>query len=197
MPESLHAVATQVAPDATHTCVAPTSRAVDELPPCDLLVGWSLGAWRVLDAAARGTTLPERVVLLAPFVAFAADYQLGGRSSVTQVRFLHRWVKRDPIAALKDFHARIGLGAGPASPPYAVEDLLEGLDQLARDASPSMRQFAAAGLRLGWTAVVGRADPLLDAEVIAKTLPGTIIAPNAGHDAGSLVAAVRSSFHAV
>jgi hypothetical protein len=150
-----------------------------------------------LEAAAGGVPLPNRVILLAPFVAFGSEYQLGGRCSVTQVRFLHRWMQREPLAALKDFHARAGLGPAPDTLPYAIEDLLEGLQRLAEDATPTMRQFAAAGLPAGWTAVVGGRDPLLDPEAVARTIPGTTIVQDAGHDPASLVTAIQNAFHAV
>jgi len=187
----------QFAPAATHTCFAPTPRTLEQLPPADLLVAWSLGAWRVLEAASRGVPLPRRVILLAPFVAFASEYQLGGRCSATQVRFLSRWVQRDPLAALKDFHFRADLGPPPSALPYEAADLLEGLERLGEDAPPEMRRFAAAGLPSGWTAIVGANDPLLDAPVVCASLPGTTIAPNARHGVAALLAAIQTPIHAL
>jgi hypothetical protein len=196
-PEAVLAAAAQCLPGATHSAVAPTARALDNIPACDLLVGWSLGAWRILEAAAHARPLPSRVILLAPFLAFGAEYGAGGRCSVTQVRSLQRWIKRDTLAALKDFSLRAGLGDGPSALPYALEDLQEGLDRLAGDATPELRRFAANGLPSGWTAVVGARDPLLDAGLVAKTLPGARIDTAAAHDLSTLITVLRNLVHEI
>jgi len=52
------------------------------------VIAWSLGALRMMDAGAKGRLFKGRVVLLAPFLAFCAEHQLGGRCSQANVRWL-------------------------------------------------------------------------------------------------------------
>jgi hypothetical protein len=181
----------------------------------DLTIAWSLGAWRVLEAVSRGVEFPGMVLLLAPFVAFPSESQLGGKCSATQVKFLRRWLQREPLAALADFHQRAGLPeplirpSATLSPsdgerdgvrgdpntealPYAMSDLLEGLDRLAEDASPALREFAARGLPRNWQALIGDDDPLLDAETVRRSLPGCVRVRDAGHAIADLLRASQA-----
>jgi hypothetical protein len=189
-PDSLRPLAEKLAPGARHTFLPPISGAVQAVLGQDCVVGWSLGAWRVMEAAARGVALPEKVILLAPFVAFCSEYNLGGRCSVTQVRYLRRWIERDSGAALADFFSRAKLGPAPLLLPCGKDDLFEGLDRLAEDASPVLRHFASQGLPRGWEAIVGDCDPLLDGVAVARSLPGCRIAAGAGHRPEELLAAL-------
>jgi hypothetical protein len=177
-PEALQAAATAALPGAKHVFRAPRADAVDLLAGCDLLVGWSLGAWRILEAASRGMRFEGQVILLAPFIAFCSEYQLGGRCSLTQVKWLRRWLQRDPEAALKDFYSRAGLDGGL---PYDADHLLEGLDRLAEDATADLRSFASAGLPSNWSAFVGDRDPLLDAATTCRVIKGCNVALGARH----------------
>jgi hypothetical protein len=180
----MRAAVTNVLPNAEHHFRAPAPGALDQLDACELLVGWSLGAWRILDAAARGRRFDCRVLLLAPFTAFCSEHNLGGRCSLTQVRWLRRWLQRDPEAALKDFYARAGL---EATMPYAADHLVEGLDRLAEDASPALKAFGLAGLPSNWFAVVGERDPVLDAAAICQVVKGCRTVPGARHRFEDLV----------
>lgn len=196
-PDACRPVATQFAPAATHAFLPPLPDAPSTTAGSDWTIGWSLGAWRILDDAARGRVFPGRVLLLAPFLAFCSEFHLGGRCSVTQVRYLKRWVQRDPLAALRDFRFRAELGPGPDALPYAADALLDGLDRLAEDATPALRAFASRGLPPNWTAVVGARDPLLDASALCRALPGCQVAPEARHDLAPLLQFLGDPFHAV
>jgi hypothetical protein len=210
-PESLRPVAERFFAGSQHTFVAPTARCVRPDASADLTVAWSLGAWRVLDAASRGVEIPGMVLLLAPFVAFPAESSLGGKCSGTQVKFLRRWLQREPLAALADFQQRAGLtnsaaggapvqfetrlaGKADGAPvlPYAMPDLLEGLDRLAEDASPGLREFAARGLPRNWQALIGDDDALLEAEAVRRSLPGCVRLRGVGHAIGDLLQAAES-----
>ena len=158
----------------------------------DLLVAWSLGAWRVIEAASRGVEFPGMVLLLAPFVAFPSESKLGGKCSITQVKFLRRWVERDTLAALGDFYQRVRMMNAPTEMPYALPELLEGLDRLAEDASPALREFAARGLPRNWQALIGDDDPLLDAETVCRSLPGCVRVRGVGHAIAELLAASQA-----
>lgn len=223
VPEILRPVAEKYFAQSQHTFLAPTAQVVEAITqpltrPAgtpDVLVAWSLGAWRVLEAASRGVEFPGMVLLLAPFVAFPSESRLGGKCSATQVKFLRRWLQRDPLAALADFHQRAGLIDGsaglqpafdertskaghrpallPAAElPYAMPDLLEGLDRLAEDASPALREFAARGLPRNWQSLIGDDDPLLAAETVRRSLPGCVRLRGAGHAIADLLQASQA-----
>lgn len=196
-PTSLRPVASQCFPGANHVFLPPVQAAVQAARNSDLLVGWSFGAWRLLQAGAEGVTYPGRVCLLSPFVAFCADYGLGGRSSVSHVRWLARWIRRDASAALTDFRQRAGLSADSTEMPYALTDLLEGLVRLAEDAPRELRQFAREELPGNWAALVGEQDPLLDASMIASSIRGCEVVPTATHSPETFAArliGVRDAF---
>lgn len=188
-PESLRPAAAGFLPGAELVCLPPVGAAAEKAAQSDWVIGWSLGAWCVLAAAARGVQFTGRVVLLAPFTAFCSEQGLGGRCSRTQVRWLRRWLERQPMKALADFYPRAGLGRCPATLPYATEDLLQGLEWLEADASPEMRQFSARGLPQNWRAWIGDSDPLLDAAAVARVLPGCRVVPGAGHGFQALLTA--------
>lgn len=191
-PESLRPLAEGYFPESRHAFAAPTDICVDPQVDADLTIAWSLGAWRVLEAASRGMHVSGMVLLLAPFVAFPSESQLGGKCSATQVKFLRRWLQRDPLAALADFYQRAGLDAPPKEVPYPVVDLLAGLDRLAEDASPSLREFAARGLPRNWQALIGDEDPLLDAETVRRSLPGCVRLRGVGHAIADLLRASQT-----
>lgn len=181
-PTSLRPVASQCFPGADHLFLPPLRAAVQAARNSDLLVGWSFGAWRLLQAGAEGVTFPGQVCLLSPFVAFCSDYCLGGRSSISQVRWLARWIRRDASAALTDFRQRAGLSAtDKAKMPYALPDLLEGLDRLAEDAPAELRRFARERLPDNWAAMVGEHDPLLDARSVGPSIRNCEVIPAATH----------------
>ena len=76
--------------------------------------------------------------------------------------------------------------------PYALPDLLEGLDRLAEDASPALREFAARGLPRNWQAFIGDDDSLLDAEMVRRSLPGCVRVRGAGHAIADLLRASQA-----
>lgn len=198
-PESIRPQAERYFAGGEHSFHAPTAKVFDDramFQNSDVIVGWSLGAWRILEAASRGVEFPGMVLLFAPFVAFPAEAGLGGKCQTTQVKFLRRWLQREPQAALADFCKRAELPVTPASAeaplPYTLPDLLEGLDRLSEDASPSLREFAARGLPRNWQAFVGDNDPLLDAESVRRSLPGCVRLRNVGHAIADLLAASQA-----
>ena len=190
-PETMRTATALLPPGAQCRFVPPINGCAEDASNCDLVVGWSFGAWKILAAAASGVVFRGHVVLLAPFISFCSDFGLGGRCSQAQVLWLHRWLKRDPKAALTDFYMRAELGPSPAGLPYDRESLLEELEHMAGDASAELRAFAARGLPGGWRAVIGASDRLLDGAAICRALPGCALAADAGHNLESLVAAMK------
>lgn len=190
-PESLSPSARHFAPDAEHLFFPPTPDFLQEVGASDILIAWSLGALRVLDGATAGWQFPGQVILLAPFIAFCAEHGCGGKCSLTQVRYLKRWVVRDPKAAVADFYTRAGLGTLTSRVTLPVPLLLEGLDRLALDAPSGLRCFAAQGLPANWQAWVGDADPLLEASGVLNTLKSCLLLPGAGHSIVDLLGQLR------
>jgi len=215
-PESLRPIASTYFPGSEHTFHTPTSITASRASAgADVTIAWSLGAWHVIDAASRGVALPGMVLLLAPFVAFPSESHLGGKCSATQVKFLRRWLQREPLGAIADFYRRAGLSqpltqpaatvsppdggrdeaggeSGKAELPYALPALLEGLDRLAEDAPPALREFAARGIPRNWQAFVGDNDPLLDGAAVCRALPGCTLLRGAGHDIADLLRASQA-----
>jgi hypothetical protein len=191
-PESLRPAANDYFPGSEHTFLAPTASVTDAIGSPDVTIAWSLGAWRLLEAASRSAKFGGMVLLLAPFVAFPSESQLGGKCSATQARFLRRWLQREPLAALADFHQRAGLGTPPTELPYPADDLLEGLDRLAEDASPQLREFASRGLQPNWQALIGDSDTLLDGRAVCEALQGCTLVRGAGHSIADLLRASQA-----
>ncbi len=192
-PEMLRPLGRAHSPEAELVLLAPTAAAAETAAGAEIVVAWSFGAFRVLEAAARGLVFTGRVYLLAPFTAFAAEHGQGGRCALAQLRWLKRWLGRDANDALRDFYSRAGIG-GPAEPdPAFVTQWEADLDTLMRDPGPAIRARFAAGLPENFHAAIGGRDPLLDAGVIASLLPGTRIVPEAGHECAPLLAALKGT----
>ncbi len=171
--------------------LAPTRENVAALAGARRVVGYSLGAFLLLEASARGEFFCEDVSLCAPFLAFPREAGAGGRVSATQVKFLRRWLKKDAPAALADFYARAGLlFPPPASLPYCIEDLDAGLEILAAAGLGDV----PAGAR-SWKVFLGEDDALIDARAVAATFPENPVrlVSSATHDLRSLLGAVASA----
>jgi len=183
-PAELRPHAEAHAPAARHVLLAPVAGAAEAAADCDVVVAWSLGARRFLELAARGgRPFPARVLLLAPFTSFCSEDGACGKASRTQVRWLRRQLRQDPLAALADFRSRAGLPPTPLPDelPYALDLMEEGLDRLEEPAPAGLIVFARQGLPEGWEAYVGDRDPLLKAEGVADALKGCAIVEGAGH----------------
>ena len=82
--------------------LAPTRENIASLAGAQRVVGYSLGAFLLLEAAARGEFSCADVSLFAPFLAFPREAGAGGKISATQVKFLRRWAGKNPAAALAE-----------------------------------------------------------------------------------------------
>lgn len=160
-----------------------------ETPEGATLGGWSLGARLLLDALAAGR-IPagRRLILVCPFLAFPAEAGQGGRVSATQVKFLRRWLSKDPAAALADFRRRAGIRENDAeSPPYSMEELEDGLRVL--ETPVAVPPPALTGDK---TLFAGADDPLLDSGKLASLLPGLRVVAGTGHDLSDFVKSIRA-----
>lgn len=189
-PEHFAAVLRAARPDARVTVYPPTEDNLARLlrEPAEELAGWSLGAHLLLRAEAAGKISPgRRVTLVTPFAAFPAEAGVGGRVELTKVKFLRRRLRRDPLAALNDFHARAGLAAASKPElPYSLAELEHGLDLLEITAAVTRGSTPTSACRL----LLGGRDLLLDPEASARTFPEAKVVPEAGHDARDFLAAL-------
>lgn len=171
--------------------LAPTRENVASLARAQRVVGYSLGAFLLLEAAARGEFSCANVSLFAPFLAFPREAGAGGKVAATQVKFLRRWLRKNPAAALADFYARAELSFPPPASdalPYCAEDLDAGLEILATAKLDGVPANARS-----WKIFLGENDALLDANTVAATFrenPVRIV-PAGTHDLQTLWATVR------
>lgn len=185
-PEWLRKEAARAFPSGEHTAVAPTRDAVDRIKwhDFDRAGGYSLGAFLLLKNAER---IPRPALLAAPFFAWVYEAELGGRIRRAQIRYLERWLTREPCAALHDFYQRAGLGLErPDRLPYPLDDLKWGLQQLREEQAPPR-------LPGNWRGIIGAADPLLDAGVILTSEPRLEVVEGGHHPAALLKAAVEAN----
>lgn len=185
-----HALVSSAWPGATHTVVAANAGALDELErlaggePFDLLGGYSLGSHLLLDDRERAGKLAREVVLLAPIFAFVREEGLGGVGARTHVRYLRRWLRIDPLAALRDFYLRAGLDVTPPAEPD-LQMLDWGLELLERG---RIEPPAPAG----WRLFCGEVDDLVSAERLQSVCPGVVRVPGSGHHPGGLARAAAA-----
>lgn len=146
------------------TCI-PTIKASD----FDHVVGYSLGSLLVLNSIEqfRGQT---HITLLAPIFAFRQEAHMGSRVTTTQLKYMQRWLKREPLAAIHDFYRRAKLGIAPTYElPYPIDDLAWGLGIL-------LNMQVSLAATQGCTCVIGKDDPLLDSDYynnVQSQLPDT------------------------
>ncbi len=164
-------------PGEKHVWKVPSPRALKDWQAFDLFLGYSLGANLILRAG-----LGSQASLLAPFLDFKEEAGLGGRISLTQLRYVRRWLRRDPVGALNDFFDRAGLSIQLSDLPYSDEDLHWGLDILTAD-------WEAA--EVGESQVVlGKVDPLLNATSVAEFFTDATVLEEVGHDLNGLLQGV-------
>lgn len=169
-------------PEATHVVVPPSEDALSRLEAeggFAVVGGYSLGAHLLLAQAARASALAAQVVLLAPIFGFAREDGLGGLSGRTHVRYLRRWLRVDPAAALRDFYLRAGLDI-----PIENEPETDGLDWGLEVLERSRVEPPAPE---GWQLYCGDVDDLLDAATLRAMSPGLVTVPGAGHHPGELL----------
>lgn len=181
--EEMQAIAVSHSSNAEHLIYPPVMGAAENLIDCDFIVGWSLGAHLILEAASRGVKLPSKTLLIAPFTSFCAEHGRCGKVSEVQVRWLDRWLKTNPHEALSDFRKRAGLAPLiTSSEPYELKNLSQGLEILAQPAGLSMISFCRQGLPIGWEAYVGADDYLLNGDGVCQAIVGCQIIEGLGHN---------------
>lgn len=191
--ELLHRELTNGAQHTTQTTAQRTTLASAQP---QIIAGYSTGAFLLLREIERFAPLlapNSRILLFAPFVDFRAESGLGGRIVATRLKLLLRRLRSDPLAAIADFYTQSGIALSPpATLPYALPDLLWGIEQLAQTVVPpqALAQLRNGEPPLSISAWIGASDALLDAQTIATHFaPGVCrITDNASHDLASMLA---------
>ncbi len=195
-PDDLQARVVAAFPTLNHEVVLPGRIEPSWPRRFSVVVGWSWGAFRLLEWAigqsdeflATPRADSPRVLLIAPFTAFCSEAGQGGRCARTQVKWLRRWLKRDPAGALVDFYERAGLtqgggkgswvAPGPHSPHLAFwEQELETMESARLGSPGDFFPLAPKGIQ-SW---IGLEDSLFDASLIASNL-GAHPVPGASHN---------------
>lgn len=166
-------------PEYEHSAITPDAGAVASAlqSEADILGGFSFGAHLLL-----GLDDPRPRILLAPFIDLRSEAGLGGAVTTTQIKHLLRWLKRDPVAAIADFHQRIGVALPPQTDSPDIPKLAWGLEQMLAPAP------AQGHLPSGTIAVAGKNDPLLDTDTLKKHL-SCLQVIDSGHQLQPLLAA--------
>ena len=185
-PEWMERQAASVFPGIRHHVVPPDPEGGwrGQRDSYDRLIGYSLGAFLLLRAEQeKPSGLP--IGLLAHFFAFPAEAGLGGRVPLTRLRYLDRWFRREPDAALRDFYRRAGLSdMGEGDPfPYPREILSAGLTTL-------LEERLEPRIPGGTTVLAGEEDPLLDTARLQALYPEVYCVAGAGHHPVPLIQAL-------
>ena len=133
-------------PEHDHEFRHPREGVLDSVE-ADVIVGYSLGGRILMDEIERF----NKIILVAPFV--------GSRVSMTQVKYMRRWLKQDAASAVKDFYERAGLAIeGGSALPYSFEDLNWGLARLMKEEKRWDRNAKV---------IVGNTDPLIEVDKLS------------------------------
>lgn len=110
-PNALKSWATEAFPGISHQVILPLQLPEGFHDGFDRILGWSWGGYRVLEwlVASEYRQKAPPIVLFFPVCWFLCGRFTGGKTSRTHVKYLARWMKRDPVTALTDFYQRAGL----------------------------------------------------------------------------------------
>ncbi|MUM78621.1 hypothetical protein GKC30_13355 [Pseudodesulfovibrio sp. F-1] len=95
-----------------------------DVSPASTLIGWSTGAHMILKRWSRVTSRFERIILLAPFLAFTDHVP------ETAVRAMIRSMRRNPEQTVRRFHADCGYAGRGVYREGDAEGLIAGLEYL-------------------------------------------------------------------
>jgi len=176
------ALAGEAFPSCLHEVLTPgpETQAAMLASDADVLGGYSFGAGLALTLDD-----PRPRVLVAPFVDLRKESGRGGAVAATQIRHLLRWLRRDPPAAIADFHRRCGMESLPTAETPDLALLAWGLTSMLGPAPD------VPAMPVGSIAVAGRRDPLLDVEALQHTLPGLHLADGDHHPQPLLAVTAR------
>lgn len=151
--------------------------------PSQLYIGYSLGSLWLMH---HKKFLPPEATkaLLAPILAFTSESNMGGKTSVTQLKYFIKMLKNNigDTDALMDFYKRCNFTV-PESWEKSIPDrqtLIRGLEFLCHTSVP-------AESASNFLVLVGEDDNFLDPFMLKCHLPHMDIVANAGHEPDKLL----------
>lgn len=155
----------------------------------DLWIGYSLGSlWLLKNSKLFPST--SQMALLSPILGFAFEMGQGGKTREVQLNYLARSLERSPddLAPVFSFLKDIGIDTGKPGFGFNIETdtLIRGLNFL-RDFSIKSQVLPS------FHSILGKQDPLLEANVLMKILPGLNIVPDTGHQLAPLLESLAQS----
>lgn len=146
--------------------------------PSDIYIGYSLGSLWLLR---HRENLPQTAIkaLLAPILAFTKEQNMGGKTSIVQIKYFIKMLKNNAgdSDALMDFYARCNFKV-PESWKESIPDhqtLIRGLEFLGNTQVSAERAE-------GFQAIIGEDDNFLDPIMLKCKLPCLDIITKAGHE---------------
>lgn len=154
-------------PSHDHLCIHPHekfSEIIYTYKP-DTIVGYSLGATLLLN-----TPNPQNQYLIAPFLNIKEATQIHN----TQLMFLLKWLKNDPLNAINDFYQRAQLPFPKLTNlPYLLPDLIWGIETLISTQNTLIHPNKKI--------LLGDKDPLINPKFFAQYTPKPTILLNTNH----------------
>ncbi len=125
-------------PHDQHEIILPVSNWFRELQEkisfADQVAGYSFGAFLLLGQSRFLNEAGKPVRLYAPFLDFKAESGLGSKISLTQLKYLKRWLNRKPLEAIADFYKQAEIEITPLNGlPYPLNELDWGVDRMIED----------------------------------------------------------------
>jgi hypothetical protein len=180
----------QVFPQVSHTFINSSEDVLDEInkhAPYDHLIGYSLGALLLLTEKEKIINLAKCFTLLAPILAFTNEMELGGITPRVNLQIAKRALKQNQEKACIDFYKLTHLDV----PDILIDsleknDLTWGLEQLETRAYTSQ-------VPSNWKSYVGGNDPLLNVDLLLKSIPHLKVIHQAGHEPDNLLLVMKEA----
>jgi hypothetical protein len=170
-----------------HHIIIPRFTAMDELKAYDMtcvrcIIGYSLGAFILLNHWPSVSSIPVEKFLLAPFLDLKQSSHLGGKIDLVQLLHMKRRLMQNPLQALQDFYKRTNIQFKLlGSLPYSLEDLMWGIDYILKKSIEETICFSEI------QAVIGGQDALIDAYLIKHFFKNIHIEHSATHCISTLL----------
>jgi hypothetical protein len=149
----------------------------------DLYIGYSLGSLWLLH---HRLYLPQSATkaLLAPILAFTKEHDLGGKTTITQLKYLVKLLKSSSgeTNALMDFYTRCNFKL-----PESWKDNIPDHQTLVRGLEFLGNMVVPAASAEGFLAIIGEEDNFLDPIMLKCKLPQLDIVKNTGHEPEQLL----------
>jgi len=183
-PKWLESIVKAQYPQDFHVCLYPGKKFKEKLAQesYDALRGYSFGAFLILNEPVLKN---KTDILISPFLDLKEESRLGGKVKSTQIKFLLRWIEKDPVSALNDFYQRSGLPikSDSCKLPYPSEELIWGLETI----------LNSKAKETDITAHIGNKDTLIDANRLRELMPKVIVHKNKSHNIEELLPEINST----